>query len=92
MAIIVALGVIWFFMVSFGKATKAKNILHTLGYKDIAKVTVYAKHEFLREDINVKGYKYTVSFVDLSTNEKCKGFVLKDFKGNVTKDLTCQKQ
>jgi len=52
---------------------------------------VYANHQFLREDINVKGYKYTISFKNLKTNEECKGFVLKDFKRNVDKDLICTK-
>ena len=91
MVILGILGVIWFFLVAYGQASKATNILETLGYKNISDVKVYAKHQFLREDINVKGYKYTVSFTNKSTNEECKGFILKDFKRNVTEDLICKK-
>ncbi len=85
------LGVLWFFLVSFGQATKVTKILQTLGYENVSKVKVYANHEFLREDINVKGFKYTISFVNKDTNEECKGFVLKDFKRNVEKDIICTK-
>lgn len=91
MIILVILGLIWFVLVSFGQATKVTKILHKLGYEDVSKVRVYAHHQFLREDINVKGYKYTVSFTNNKTKEECKGFVLKDFKQNVEKDLLCQK-
>jgi hypothetical protein len=88
---LIVLGVVWLFLVSYGQTTKVTKILHTLGYKNISNVQVYANHEFIREDINVKGYKYTISFIDKNTNEECKGFVLKDFKRNVEKDLICKK-
>ena len=91
MIILGVLGVAWFFIVANGQSSKVEKILHTLEYKNVSKVKVYAYHEFLREDINVKGYKYTVSFIDNDKKEYCKGFVLKDFKRNVTKDLVCNK-
>ncbi|MEA3553024.1 MAG: hypothetical protein U9R39_01335 [Campylobacterota bacterium] len=91
MVILGVLGIFWFFLVFFGQATKVTKILNTLGYENVSKVKVYANHQFLREDINVKGIKYTISFVNKETNEKCKGFVLKDFKRNVEKDLICTK-
>ncbi|MEA3353733.1 MAG: hypothetical protein U9Q33_07970 [Campylobacterota bacterium] len=91
-AAIIVMGIATFFLTSAGKAAKGKKILYTLGYKNTAQVKVYASHEFLREDINVKGYKHTVSFINLDTNEYCKGFILKDFKGNVEKDLICEKR
>lgn len=86
------LGVLWFFAVAFGQSAKATKILHTLGYKNVSDVRVYAIHKVLREDINVNGFKYTVSFINLDTNKECKGFLLKDFKQNVEKDLLCKKR
>ena len=88
---LVVLGIVWYFLVANGQSGKVTKILHKLGYDKVVDVKVYANHQFLREDINVKGYKYTVSFTDLKTNEECKGFVLKDFKRNVDKDLICTK-
>jgi len=85
------LGIIWFFSVAYGQSVKATKILNKLGYKNVSNVKVYANHQFVREDINVNGYKYTVSFINIDTNEQCKGFILKDFKQNVEKDLICQK-
>jgi len=91
MVILGILGFIWFILASYGQATKVTKILDQLGYKNISNVRVYANHQFIRDDINVKGYKYTISFKNLETNEECKGFVLKDFKRNVEKDLICKK-
>ncbi len=91
LVILGVLGILWFFLVSYGQITKVTKILDTLGYKNVTDVRVYAKHQFLREDINVKGFKYTISFTNKDTNENCKGFVLKDFKRNVEKDITCVK-
>lgn len=89
MIILIGLGILWYFLVANGQASKVTKILHKLGYDKVSNVKVYANHQFLREDINVKGYKYTVSFKNLKTNEECQGFVLKDFKRNVDKDLLC---
>jgi len=86
------LGILWYFLVANGQANKVTKILHKLGYDKVRDVRVYANHQFIRDDINVKGYKYTVSFTNLKTNENCKGFVLKDFKANVDKDLLCTKR
>ncbi|MEA3383697.1 MAG: hypothetical protein U9Q20_03350 [Campylobacterota bacterium] len=90
-SILALLGVATYFITGYGKASKATKILYTLGYKNVKDVKVYATHQFLREDINVKGFKHTISFIDLEKNEQCKGFVLKDFKQNVEKDLICIK-
>jgi hypothetical protein len=91
MIILTLLGIIWYFLVNYGQSNKVTKILHKLGYAKVMDVKVYANHQFLREDINVKGYKYTISFTNIQTNETCKGFVLKDFKKNVDKDLICTK-
>jgi len=91
MIILGLLGLLWFITVAYGQSVKATKILNKLGYKNVSDVKVYANHQFVREDINVNGFKYTVSFINLDTNEQCKGFILKDFKQNVDKDLICQK-
>jgi cell division septal protein FtsQ len=91
MIILGLLGLVWFIVVGYGQSVKAEKILDKLGYKNVSDVKVYANHQFVREDINVNGFKYTVSFTNLDANEKCKGFILKDFKQNVDKDLICQK-
>ena len=90
--ILIALGIISFFLATAGKATKATKILAQLGFENVSKVTVYADQEILNEEINVKGMKYTVSFFNNATNEDCKGFIVKDYKNNVFKDLLCKKE
>ena len=91
MIILGILGLVWFIAVAYGQSVKATKILNKLGYNNVSNVKVYANHQFVRDDINVNGFKYTISFVNLDTNEQCKGFILKDFKQNVDKDLICQK-
>lgn len=91
MIILGILGFVWYFAVAYGQSIKATKILNKLGYNNVSSVTVYANHQFVREDTNVNGFKYSVSFINLDTNENCKGFIIKDFKQNVDKDLLCQK-
>ena len=89
--ILITLGIVWYLLVANGQSTKVTKILSKLGYDEVRNVKVYANHQFIREDINVKGYKYTISFLNLKNSEQCKGFVLQDFKRNVDKDLVCTK-
>ena len=89
-AILIILGILSFFIVENGKSTKATKVLKELGFKKVSDITVFAKTEFLNEGTNVKGYQYSLQFTDLVTNKKCKGFIMKDFKGNISKDLKCQ--
>ncbi len=89
--IMILLSFVAFYIATTGKSTKATRILGELGYKNVTNVKVYATHQFLREDTNIKGFKDTISFTNLDTNEECKGFILKDFKRNVEEDLICKK-
>ena len=74
MGIMGIMGIIWISLVSYGQSSKVSKILNTLGYTKISSVKVYANHEFLREDINVKGYKYTIGIV-----VSCQAFSLFSF-------------
>lgn len=88
---LIALGVISFILASAGKASKAKAILEQLGYSNVSKIRVYKTQEVLNEEINIKGMRYNVSFFNNATQEECKGFIVKDYKSNVFKDLLCKK-
>ncbi len=88
--ILIAAGLLSMFIVKEGKAQKATKILKELGYMQVKDVTVFSKTEFLNEDTNTKGYQYALKFIDLSNNKTCQGFILKDFKGNINKDLNCK--
>ncbi len=83
-------GVAIYILVENGKETKARDILKTLGHTDIKDIKVAIVKEYLNEKTNIKGYRYTVRFVDNSKNKECHGFVWKDFKQNVLEDLICE--
>ncbi len=87
---LVILGILSFFAVVYGKTIKATKILNQLGYKNIKKVHIYSTQEFLNETTNIKGMQYKVSFIDLNKNQECRGFIVKDLKNNVDKDLDCK--
>ena len=89
--ILVFAGILSIMSVKYGKATKATKILHILGFEKVTSVTVSAKTEFINEGTNIKGYQYALKFTDLIRNEECRGFIVKDFKGKVAKDLECKK-
>lgn len=90
MAIVVVMGIIGFFVIMESKELKVEKILHALGYKNVANITVFADHEFLNEEINIKGKQYSIEFTNLDDGKKCNGFVFKDFKRNVMEDLECK--
>ena len=86
----VVLGILSFFGVVYGKTIKATKILNKLGYTNIVNVHIYATQEFLNETTNIKGMQYKVSFKDLDKQQECRGFIVRDFKNNVEKDLDCK--
>lgn len=90
MGIIIVLGIVVFFLVESGKVSKAEKVLYELGYKQVSNVKVYSITQVENVDTNIQGYKYFVKFRDMEVNKDCKGFILKDFKQNVDKDLICE--
>jgi len=92
MAIIALLGIVIFYLSEQGKSGKAQKILAELGYKNTTHVEVYSVTQFENVDTKIQGYKYFVTFNDIDTNQECKGFIAKDFKHNVIKDLTCKQK
>jgi hypothetical protein len=90
MVITVILGIGVFFVVENGKSAKAAKVLNELGYTNIEDVRVYSITDVENMDTKIQGKKYFVKFKDLQTNKECKGFILKDFKHNVAKDLICE--
>jgi len=88
---LIALGIISFILAKATKATKATKILKELEYTNISQVRVYRTQEVLNEEINIKGIRYNVSFFNNDTQQKCKGFIVKDYKNNLFEDLLCEK-
>ena len=84
----VIFGIVGFYIAQIGKNEKAKKILVKLGYKNISNVKAYSKKEVEDRVTKIRGIKYFVTF-DYDKKE-CRGFIYKDFKGNVKKDLTCK--
>lgn len=88
--ILVLLGVVGFFIIMQSKEAKAQKILYELGYKNVSEITVFAEHPFLNEETNVKGKQYSLEFTNNDNGNHCRGFIFKDFKRNVMKDLECK--
>lgn len=89
MIAIVLLGIAIFYLAENGKSTKATKILVDLGYKNAQNVEVFSVTQFENIDTKVQGYKYFVKFTDALANKECEGFIIKDFKHNIDKDITC---
>lgn len=90
MVLIIILGIVVFFVVENGKSAKATKVLNELGYSNVEDVRVYSITDVENMDTRIQGKKYFVKFKDLQTNQECKGFILKDFKHHVDKDLICE--
>ena len=89
MAILVLAGIATFFLTEKGKSQKVTRILYKVGYTDVKDVKVYGITKVENKDTRVQGFKYFVIFTDNKTNQKCRGFVLQDFKKNTADDITC---
>jgi hypothetical protein len=88
--LLILAGILSMVIIKNGKAQKATKILYELGYTKVKNVSVFSKTEFINDNINTKGYQYALRFIDIKNNQECKGFVLKDFKGKLAKDLECK--
>ncbi len=88
--VIIALGILVFIMVENGKSAEVEKILNEIGYPQVASVKVYSKIQVENIDTKIQGYKYFVKFTDTKENKECEGFVSKDFKHNLNKDITCK--
>jgi len=84
----VIFGIVGFYIAQIGKNEKAKKILIKLGYKNISNIKAYSKKEVEDRVTKIRGIKYFVTF-DYN-NKKCRGFIYKDFKGDVKEDLICK--
>ena len=45
--------------------------------------------KFNNEETNIQGYRYTVKYHNIDTNENCRGFMWADFKKNIIHDIDC---
>ncbi len=90
MVILVILGILTYFLTQNGKSQKVTRILNQLGYTKVANVKVYGITKVEDEVTRVQGFKYFVKFEDLLAHKACKGFVYKDFKQKVDKDIICK--
>ena len=70
---------------------KAQYILDDQGYKNISNLKVYSKQKFEDPDTMIEGFQYFVKFRNNDTNQDCKGFVLRNFKNVMDKDIVCGK-
>jgi hypothetical protein len=91
LCILIVAGILAIFIVKDGKSKKATKVLTQLGYLKVADVSVFKKTEFVNEDTNIRGFQYSLQFKDLTANKICKGWIVRDFKGKVAKDLECKK-
>ena len=92
MFILVILAIFAMFAVQNGRARKATEVLSALGFTNVSDVIVFTRSEFMNETTNIKGFKYSVRFTDNINHQECKGFALRDYKGNVAKDFICTKK
>jgi len=86
--LITIMGVVGFSLAQSGNNIKATKILTQLGYENISNVKAYSKKKVEDSVTKIRGIKYFVTF-DYN-KKKCRGFIYKDFKGNVKEDLTCK--
>ena len=89
-SILILLGIVFYFLTEYGKEQKAQRVLQETVHKNISNLSVATVHKYRNQDTNIEGFKYTVKFHDNDLDKDCRGFVWKDFKNNIMKDIECK--
>jgi len=89
MTIISILGVATYFITENGKSAKVTRILNEVGYTNIKNVKVYGITKVENKDTRIQGYKYFTIFIN-KDNQECRGFIMKNFKNKIIKDISCK--
>jgi hypothetical protein len=89
MGIIAILGVATYYITENGKSAKLERILNETGYNNITSVKVYGITKVENKDTRVQGFRYFVIFKNHKAQE-CRGFIMKDFKDHIIKDISCK--
>ena len=89
--VLFVLGVIVFAISENTRVNKANFILNNQGYTNISNLKVYTKQKVEDMDTKIGGFKYFVKFKNNTTNEDCRGFILKNFKQQMNADISCKK-
>ncbi|MCP4969726.1 MAG: hypothetical protein GY932_03900 [Arcobacter sp.] len=88
--LIILISVVGFLFITVTKNMKIKDILVTLGYKNIEDVKVINKLNVENQESKLKSTVYKVVFIDKNLNKKCVGFVHKNKYGKYKKDIDCK--
>jgi len=89
--IMIVLAIIIYSLTENTRVSKAHAILNNQGYTDVSDLKVYSKQKFEDPKTMIQGYQYFVKFKNNTTNEQCKGFVLRNFKNKMDHDISCVK-
>jgi hypothetical protein len=88
-AVLVVFSISIFYLVQNTLKQDTQKILYNLGYKNISNLKVYSKNKVEDKETRIQGFKYFVKFNNLQNNKKCVGFILKDFKRKLAKNINC---
>lgn len=88
-ALLILLGILSIFGVSYFKQLKTQNILKHLGYTNPVNLTVYNISDVQDDSNNTKGELTKLKFHN--ENQECFGFILKNKKtGQYRQDIDCK--
>jgi len=91
-AVMIVLAIAIYLITETTRVHKAQYILDDQGYKNISNLKVYSKQKFQDPATMIEGYQYFVKFRNNDTNQDCKGFVIRNFKNIMDKDIVCGKE
>ncbi len=87
--VMAVLGIVIYLISENTRVHKAQYILNNQGYTNISNLKVYSKQKFEDPDTMIEGYQYFVKFTNNDTNQNCKGFIIRNFKNIMDKDIVC---
>ena len=87
--VMIVLAIAIYLLTENTRVHKAHIILNNQGYTNISNLKVYSKQKFQDPVTMIEGYQYFVKFKNNETKQNCKGFVVRNFKNKMDKDIVC---
>lgn len=89
--IIIIIGVGYFLLNMVAKQTQVENALANMNVP-YEKLKVFTSSSIKHNETGIKGYQFTVRYINSQTKELCKGFVVALDNGEFVQDVICKKE
>lgn len=87
--VLIILAIVGYLLITLSRDAKITEVLNSLGYKSISKVTVYSVSQVEDEKTRIRSKLFKVGFNNDETKQECYGFI-NEHNGKFKKEIECK--